>query len=85
MTVDTHEKCEFLAYKFILEQTTKAQRGSRYSSTLSLTSVLDGCGWLMPRPGCFTPRKDPVPTVQDAGWAPGPVWTGAENLAPARI
>jgi hypothetical protein len=28
-----------------------------------------------------TPGKDPVPTVQEAGWAPGPVWTGAENLA----
>jgi hypothetical protein len=31
------------------------------------------------------PRKDPVPTVWEAGWAPGPVWTGAENLAPTRI
>ena len=29
-----------------------------------------------------TPRKDPVPIVQEAGWAPGKVWTGAENLAP---
>jgi len=29
----------------------------------------------------FTPGKDPVPIVQEAGWAPGPVWTGAENLA----
>jgi hypothetical protein len=29
----------------------------------------------------FTPRKAPVPVVQEAGWAPGPVWTGAENLA----
>jgi len=38
----------------------------------------------MPRP-LFTPGKDPVPIVQDAGWAPGPVWTGAENLAPTRI
>ena len=28
------------------------------------------------------PWKDPVPIVQEAGWAPGPVWTGAENLAP---
>ena len=28
------------------------------------------------------PGKDPVPIVQEAGWAPGPVWTGAENLAP---
>jgi hypothetical protein len=38
-----------------------------------------------PRPGRFTPRKDPVPIVQEAGWAPGPVWTGAENLAPTGI
>ena len=30
----------------------------------------------------FTPGKDPVPIVQEAGWDPGPVWTGAENLAP---
>jgi hypothetical protein len=34
-----------------------------------------------PRPH-FTPRKDPVSIVQEAWWAPGPVWTGAENLAP---
>ena len=33
----------------------------------------------------FTPRKDPVPIVQEAGWAPGLVWTGAENLAPTGI
>ena len=29
----------------------------------------------------FTPEKDPVPILQEAAWAPGPVWTGAENLA----
>jgi len=29
----------------------------------------------------FTPRKDPVPIVQEAGWAPRPVWIDAENLA----
>jgi len=34
----------------------------------------------MPRP-IFTPGKEPVPIVQEAGWAPAPVWTGAENLA----
>jgi hypothetical protein len=38
----------------------------------------------MPWP-IFTPGKDPVPIVQEAGWAPGPVWTGAENLAPTGI
>jgi len=30
----------------------------------------------------FTPGKDLVPIVQEAGWAPGPVWTGVENLTP---
>ena len=39
---------------------------------------------VMPRP-LFTPGKDPVPILQEAGWAPGPVWTGAENLAPTGI
>jgi hypothetical protein len=42
-----------------------------------------GRGWVFsstPRPH-FTPGKDPVPIVQEAGWAPGPVWTGAENLS----
>ena len=39
-------------------------------------------GWgSAPRPGRFTPGKDPVPIVQEAGRAPRPVWTGAENLA----
>jgi hypothetical protein len=35
----------------------------------------------MPRP-LFTPGKDPVPIEQEAGWVPGPVWTGAENIVP---
>jgi hypothetical protein len=33
-------------------------------------------------PAAFTPGKDPIPIVQEAGWAPEPVWIGAENLAP---
>jgi hypothetical protein len=33
-------------------------------------------------PGRFTPGKDPVPIVQEAGWAPEPVWISAENLTP---
>jgi len=33
----------------------------------------------------FTPGKDPVPFVQEAGWALRPVWRSAENLAPIRI
>jgi len=31
-------------------------------------------------PGRFTPGKDPVPIVQEAVWAPGPVWTSAEKF-----
>jgi hypothetical protein len=44
-------------------------------------------GWglsVTPQP-LFTPMKDPVPLVQEAGWAPGSVWTGAENLATTGI
>jgi len=38
-------------------------------------------GWVVsrtPRPH-FTPRKDPIPIVQEAGWAPGPVWLGGKS------
>ena len=44
-------------------------------------------GWrvsVTPRP-LFTARKDPVLIVQEAEWAPGPVWTSAENLAPSGV
>ena len=36
-----------------------------------------------PRP--LYPGRDPIPILVEAVWAPGPVWTGAENLAPIRI
>jgi len=38
-------------------------------------------GWVVsstPRPH-FTPGKDPVPFLQEAGWAPGPVGTGEKS------
>ena len=35
----------------------------RYYCTLSLNSALDWVGWSTPRPGRFTPGKDPVPIV----------------------
>ena len=31
-----------------------------------------------PRPH-FSPGKDPVPILQEAGWAPGSVWTGGKS------
>ena len=56
-----------------------------YSSTLSWPRHYKGVsGQLMPR-SLFTPGKGPVPIVQEAGWAPAPVWTGAENLSPTGI
>jgi len=63
-----------------------AHRGSR---GIALLFYDEGTrrGWgvsVTPRP-LFTPRKDPVPIVQKAGWNPGPVWTGAENFASTGI
>jgi hypothetical protein len=63
-----------------VEQAIKAQRGSWVIALLFNLGAREG-GWSTARPGRFTPGNDPVPIVQEAGWAPGPVWTGAENLA----
>ena len=30
----------------------------------------------------LNPGKDPVPIVQEAGWAPGPVWMGGKSRPP---
>jgi hypothetical protein len=54
---------------------------SRCSSTLSLTSVLDGGAWSMSPQRLYPRERDPVTT----GWTPGPVWTGAESLATTGI
>jgi hypothetical protein len=32
-------------------------------------------------PVALTPGKDPVPILQEAGWAPGQVWISEENIA----
>jgi hypothetical protein len=56
----------------------KAHGGKRrYSSYSYLTSALDGGEWSVSRAGrALPPRKgSPVPIVQEAGWAPEPVWT----------
>jgi len=53
-----------------------------YSSTLSLTSALDSVGGQRHTPAVLSPDRDPVPIVQEARWAPGTVWMGAENLSP---
>jgi hypothetical protein len=51
--------------------------GEEYSSYSFSTSALDGGEWSASRPGrALAPEKGPpVPIVQEAGWAPEPVWT----------
>ena len=63
-----------------------AYRGSR-SIALPLHDHGTRRGWgvsVTSRP-LFTPGKDSVPIVQEAWCIPGPVWIGAENLAPTGI
>ena len=50
-----------------------------------MTTALEGVRGQRHAPADLYPQKNPVPTVQEAGWAPRPVWTDAENLAPTRI
>ena len=51
-----------------------------------MTTALKGGEGSASRPGrSLPPGKNPVPIVQEAGWAPGAAWTGAENLAPTGI
>ena len=44
-----------------------------------------GVGGQLHAPAALPRERDPVPIVQEAGWAPVPVWTGAKNLARTRI
>jgi len=45
-----------------------------------MTAALEVGEWSAARPGrTFIPGKDPVPIVQEAGWAPGSVWTGGKS------
>jgi len=47
--------------------------------------ALEGGKGSASRPGHSLAQEDSVPIAQEAGWAPGLVWTGAENLAPTGI
>jgi hypothetical protein len=33
----------------------------------------------------YSSERDPVHNLHEAGWTPGPIWTGAEYLAPTGI
>ena len=63
-----------------------AHKGSRGIALLFHDHGTRRCEGSASRPGrSLPPEKDQVPIVQEAGWAPGPVWTGAENLASTGI
>ena len=60
----------------------KALRESRGIALLYFyTSALEGVRGQRHAPAAFYPGKDPIPIVQEARWAPEPVWT-AENITP---
>jgi hypothetical protein len=73
-------KCTFVqALRFCTSRT--AHSGSRGINLLFLDHGLRRDEGSVSRLSRSTPEKDPVPNVQEAGWAPGPDWTHAENLA----
>jgi len=45
-----------------------------------MTATLEVGEWSASRNGRTLPTgKDPVPILQEAGWAPGPVWKGGKS------
>jgi hypothetical protein len=70
--------------KFAQEQAMKGQSGSRDS--LSLTSAINGWFVVNATPWLFyTQERNPVPFAYEVLWAPGPMWTGAADLATTGI
>jgi hypothetical protein len=43
-----------------------------------MTAALEGVSGQQYAPAARNPGKDQVPILQEAGWAPGPVWTGGK-------
>ena len=63
-----------------------AHRGSRGIALLFLDhGTRRGWGVSVTLRPLFTPGKDTVPIVEEAGWAPRPIWTGAKILVPTGI
>ena len=57
----------------------------RYSTTLSLTSAINGVDGNATAQPLHSWERDPVPIVQEVGGTPGDFWTGVENLDPTGI
>jgi hypothetical protein len=72
------------SFKVLPRTGTCPEKKSKYSSTLSLTSVIDEVsGQRHARP--LYSGKSPVPIVRETEWAPESVWTSVENFAPTGI
>jgi hypothetical protein len=72
--------------KLTLEQVRKARGGVevQISSFFNLSTLWEWVVNATPQP-LHAWERDPVPILQEAGWAPGPVWMVAEIHAPTRI
>ena len=44
-----------------------------------MTAALEGVCGQQHATATLSPGKDPVPILQEAGWAPGPVWMGRKS------
>ena len=64
-----------------------ATKGNRGTALIFLFNLGARWGWMVnTTPWPLDPQEgELVPHVQEAGWVPGPTWTGAENLAPTGI
>jgi hypothetical protein len=68
-------------FRLLLRSVPACHKGAcgerKYSSYSFWTSALDGGEWLASSPdrALASGKGPPVPIVQEAGWAPEPVWT----------
>ena len=57
-----------------------AQKLGTGVALLSMTAGIERGEWSAARPARnLPPGKNPLPILQEAGWAPGPVWTGRKS------
>jgi len=60
-------------------------RGAKNTKFFLKPWPLIGVGGNATSPPLYPRQRDPVPILQEAGWARGPVWTCAENLTTTGI
>jgi hypothetical protein len=65
---------------FTLEQAMKAQLYSFFNLSASWECAVNATSRLL-----YPRGRDPVPVIDEAGWAPEPVWIGVENLGPGAV